>query len=283
MSSLLSRRGSSTPLNGLTAVTERKQYAAEWVDCCPGEEAEKEEMYLGHNLVGFGKWPLLPHTFTNYELGPFTVEDFNQYSVATTDGAGTCANKFAVLLFLDPSLLPGHISIDQGEKEELYLGHNLVGFGKWPLLPHTFTNYELGPFTVEDFNQYSVATTDGAGTCANKFAVLLFLDSSRLPGHISIDQGRNILCHVIETHHTILLGCGAKSWEVIRNDNEDYNVVFIFFASPVGITKIGNGLSAVLRELKMVLDNVSFPLLQCTVVDELVVDEWCDQWNLLLF
>uniref|UniRef100_A0A914HL66 Uncharacterized protein n=1 Tax=Globodera rostochiensis TaxID=31243 RepID=A0A914HL66_GLORO len=142
------------------------------------------------------------------------------------------------------------------EKEEMYLGHNLVGFGKWPLLPHTFTNYEIGPFTVENFNQYSVATTDGAGACANKFAVLLFLDSSRLPGHISIDQGRDILCRIIE-HHATFLGCGAKNWEVTRKDNEDYDVVFIFFASPVGITKIGNGLSAVLRELKMVLDNIA--------------------------
>uniref|UniRef100_A0A183C8W3 Reverse transcriptase n=1 Tax=Globodera pallida TaxID=36090 RepID=A0A183C8W3_GLOPA len=65
----------------------------------------------------------------------------------------------------------------------------------------------------------SVATTDGAGACANKFAMLLFLDSNRLPGHISIDQGRNIRWQVIE-HDATLLGCGAKSWEVTRNNND---------------------------------------------------------------
>uniref|UniRef100_A0A183CKN8 Uncharacterized protein n=1 Tax=Globodera pallida TaxID=36090 RepID=A0A183CKN8_GLOPA len=133
------------------------------------------------------------------------------------------------------------------EKEEASMFVRIRGTVR-PLLPRIHTQGANRPFVIGDFNEYARPTTENSGILQYKMGVLLFIDEQIVPPEME-PQARGNLCRHLKTLIPAFQRAGSDC---------KFAIVFLFFANPIGILRLGEGLDTILGAILTALNDVMF-------------------------
>uniref|UniRef100_A0A914IA92 Protein kinase domain-containing protein n=1 Tax=Globodera rostochiensis TaxID=31243 RepID=A0A914IA92_GLORO len=142
----------------------------------------------------------------------------------------------------------------QPEKEEASLFMRVHGTVQ-PLLPRIHTQGANRPFVIGDFNKHAMPTTENSGILQYKMGVLLFIDKQIVPPEME-PQARGNLCRHLKTLIPAFQQAGSDCVQIQENVQEEFAIVFLFFANPIGILRLGKGLDTILGAILAALNDM---------------------------